>query len=261
MIESAIPAAWLINFALLALRMAAVTTFVPLPGRRRVFPVPKIVLGLLLSALLAPLARTGPGPELLASDALVPEFARMALAEAALGIAVGVCFRLALEAFGLAAQILGFQAGYSYVNMVDPTSQVDASILNVLLALLGSLLFFAMDLHLFIVRTLAESLEVWPLGGYRTRPGDAFAMVELGGRMLAAATRLALPVMAILLLIDLTLGILNQAHNRMQLLTLAFPAKIVAAVAALIPVLWLAPRVFHSLAEDAGELALALVAR
>ena len=75
------------------------------------------------------------------------------------------------------------------------------------------------------------------------------------------ATRLALPVMAVLLLIDLTLGLLNQVHNRMQLLTLAFPAKIVAAVAVIPAVLLLSPRLFQGLSERAGEFVISLISR
>ncbi len=181
------------------------------------------------------------------------------LSEAIFGLAVGVAVALLLEVFGLAAQILGFQAGYSYVNMVDPTTQVDASILNVLFALLGSLLFFSFDLHLYLVRAFAASLESWPLGHFQTRPADALMMVRLGGSVFETAVRSALPVMAVLLLIDLTLGLLNQVNSRLQLLTLAFPAKIVGAVAILYPVTLLAPRLFYSLAERTRAVIEALV--
>ena len=68
--------------------------------------------------------------------------------------------------------------------------------------------------------------------------------------MFQTAVRLALPVIAVLLLIDLTLGLLNQINSRLQLLTLAFPAKIVAALALLYPVTVVAPRLFHDLAVE-----------
>ena len=85
-------------------------------------------------------------------------------------------------------------------------------------------------------------------------------MIRLGGAMFSAAVRLALPVMAILLLIDLTLGLLNQVHNRLQLLSLSFSLKIVAAAAALYAMLPLSPGVFRGLAESAAELLITLLA-
>ncbi len=256
-----IPLPWVINAMLLLARTAGLVTFVPLPGGRQFPALPQAVLALTLAVLLLPLARGLPDVGFLNEPSALLTLTGLIMAEAVFGLAVGVAVALLLEAFGLAAQILGFQAGYSYVNMVDPTTQVDASILNVLLALLGSLLFFAFDLHLYLVRAFAASLESWPLGHFQTRPADALMMVHLGGSVFETAVRAAFPVMAVLLLIDLTLGLLNQVNSRLQLLTLAFPAKIVAAVAILYPVTLLAPRLFHNLAEQTRLVIEALVQR
>lgn len=256
-----IPAAWIVNLALLTARMAALTIFTPLPGASAAPVQARVVLSLLLAFMLSPAAHAGISPEDLASPAAVWLLGVAALSEAALGAAIGLALRLMLEAFSLAAQTLGFQAGYSYINMVDPNTQVDASILNVALGLLANLLFFAFDLHLHLIRVLAASVASHPLGGFAVAPTDADAFITLGGMMFDTALRLALPVVALLLLVDLTLGLLNQAHPRMQLLTLAFPLKIVAGIAALYPVLPQSPRLFYQLAERTFELLTAILGR
>jgi flagellar biosynthetic protein FliR len=252
---------WLLNYVLLLARIAAFVVFVPIPGMQS-FPVPaKITLSLMLTLILAPLAGTGISPADIDTPATIWVLAAMLVSEAVLGLAVGVAVALLIESFGLAAQILGFQAGYSYVNMVDPTTQVDATILNVFLTLLGSLLFFAFDLHLYIVKAFAESLRTWPLGSFHTEPADALMMVRLGGLVVETSVRLAAPVIALLLLVDLSLGLLNQVNSRLQLLTLAFPAKIIAGVAMLYPLTQLGPRLFHDLSSVMLEVIEALVHR
>lgn len=244
-----VPTAWLLNFVLLLARTSGLFVFVPIPGARG-FPVaPKIVLSATLAFLLLPAALSMQDASVLESPAAIWNLAGMLLGEAVFGLAIGASTSLLLEAFGLAAQILGFQAGYSYINMVDPTTQVDASILNVLFTLLSGLLFFAFDLHLHLVRALATSLEQWPLGGFVTRPADAQMVTRLGGAVFETGVRLAFPVIATLLLIDLTLGLLNQVNSRLQLLTLAFPIKILAAIALIHPLLRLSARLFYDLAE------------
>jgi len=260
-IELELPALWVVHYGLLLARTTGLMVFVPVPGLRRSPALPKIVAAAGLAVLMAPLAHVSVGTEVLSPEAGPWILAKLLFAEAALGIAVGTALRLVMDSFGLAAQALGFQAGYSYVNMVDPNSEVDASILNVILALLAGLLFFTFDLHLFLLRVLADGLRVIPLGGWSTRPGDAFAMIRLSADMVDYAVRLALPAIALMLLIDLTLGLLNQVHSRMQLLTLAFPAKIIAVMAVLYPALVQSPRLFYSLAERGGELITALVER
>ena len=256
-----IPITWLVNVVLLLARTAGLVVFVPIPGMRQFPAQPKIVLALTLTILLAPLGWGHSRIDILSGADTVWTLTGWILAEAVFGLTVGVTVSLLLEAFGLAAQILGFQAGYSYVNMIDPTTQVDASILNVLVALLSSLLFFAFDLHLHLIRAIATSLETWPLGHFSTRPSDAMLIIKLGSAVFETAVRLAFPVMAVLLLIDITLGLLNQVNSRLQLLTLAFPAKIIAAVALLYPVVLLGPRLFYNLAEKAQQVINILVTR
>ena len=256
-----IPINWLVNVVLLLARTAGLVVFVPIPGMRQFPAPPKIVLALTLTVLLAPLGWGNSSIDILSGADTVWKLTSWILAETVFGLAVGVAVALLLEAFGLAAQILGFQAGYSYVNMVDPTTQVDASILNVLLALMGSMLFFSFDLHLHLIRSLATSLESWPLGHFKTRPADALLVIKLGSAVIETAVRAAFPVMAVLLLIDLTLGLLNQVNSRLQLLTLAFPAKIIGAVALLYPVVLLGPRLFYDLAEKTQQVINILVSR
>lgn len=261
MIELNVPAALLVNYALLLARMSAFVVFVPMPAMRGGLPTTRIVLALALTVLTAPLAMSEIGVEVVSSSAVPWVLLKASLAEASLGAALGVALRLTLEAFDLAAQALGFQAGYSYVNMVDPTSQADASILNVIFALTADLLFLATDLHLFALEALIDGLRVHPLGAFSTRPADAMAIISLGGYMLEAAVRLALPAMAVLLLVDLTLGLLNQVHSRMQLVTLSFTLKLTAGTAVIVFMLPTAPKVFEFMAQHGAEVVIGLLDR
>lgn len=261
MLELNLPAAFLVNCALLLSRMAAFVVFVPMPGVRASLASTKIVLAAALTAIAAPYALSTIRPEDIPAEGVPWLLLAAAMSEAALGAALGIALRLTLEAFGVAAQALGFQAGYSYVNMVDPTSQADASILNVMFALTADLLFLATDLHLFALRTLIDGLQVHPLGSFLTRPADAQTMIALGGYMFEASVRLALPVMAVLLLIDLTLGLLNQVHSRMQLITLSFTLKLLAATGVIALMLPIAPKVFDVMAEHGAETIVGLLTR
>ena len=261
MLELNLPAALLINCALLLSRMAAFVVFVPMPGVRASLAPTKIVLAAALTAVAAPYALSTIGPQDIPAEGVPWLLLAAATSEAALGAALGIALRLTLEAFGVAAQALGFQAGYSYVNMVDPTSQADASILNVIFALTADLLFLATDLHLFALRTLIDGLQVHPLGSFVTQAADAQTMIALGGYMFEAAVRLALPVMAVLLLIDLTLGLLNQVHSRMQLITLSFTLKLLAATGVIALMLPIAPKVFEVMAEHGAETIVGLLTR
>src|SRR5579863_8122196 len=96
-------------FLLVLARVAGALVFVPLPGMKG-GPVPAraaLALGMTL-------ALYGRWPAVDASTVTDMRMAGWAAAEASLGIAIGVSVAIALEAFSLAAQILGLQAGYAY---------------------------------------------------------------------------------------------------------------------------------------------------
>jgi len=84
-------------------------------------------------------------------------------------------------------------------------------------------------------------LEVHPAGAWITQPA-AEAMLRLGGDMLALAVRLALPAIAFLVLADIALGLMGRLNAQLQLMTLAFPIKMTAALVLLGWITVLLPR-------------------
>jgi len=246
----------LLAFLLVLARVGGLLVLAPLPGARLFPPMTKVALAVLLSVALLPLASFAPPPWLGVWTVVI-----WMVREAGFGLAVGVALQFVTEMMGLAAQLLGFQAGYSYINTVDPTSQVDATILNVLLTLFGGLLLFAFDLHMHLIRALALSLERIPVGGFRPSPEAALQLARVGSAVLEAAVRLAFPVVGLLLLLDLALALLSYVNGRMQLLTLSFPIKMVVTMAVLFTVVASAPRLFQQVAERALGAVHGLIAR
>ncbi len=235
-----------LSFLLVFARVAGVFAFVPLPGANLFPAAAKVTISLLLTIVLLPLA-TIRAPAASGFWTLALSIFR----EAGFGVAVGLTLQFLSEMLGLAAQLLGFQAGYSYINTVDPSTMVDATILNVLLTLVGGLLFFSFDLHLHFIRALARSLEAIPVGEFNIAPTAALHIARLGAAVFETAVRLAFPVIAVLLLLDLALALLTYINARLQLLSLSFPVKMIVTMASLYVIAAMAPRLYHELAQRA----------
>ena len=105
----------LYGFLLVLARVGGALIFVPLPGVKGA-PEPARV-ALALGFTLALFSRW---PVMQTDGVTVATLAGWALAEAAVGLAIGVSVAIALEAFTLAAQVLGLQAGYAYASTIDP---------------------------------------------------------------------------------------------------------------------------------------------
>jgi flagellar biosynthesis protein FliR len=224
-------------FLLVLARVGGALTFVPLPGASGAPPAARALLAVGLTLALA--ARW---PVVDASSITAARLAGWAMAEAVIGLAIGVCISVILEAFTLAAQILGLQAGYAYASTVDPNTQADSGILLVFAQLFAGLLFFAAGLDREVLRLFARSLEKIPPGSYVFGTASAETVIHLVSNLFAVGLRLALPVVALLAMVDIALALLSRVNAQLQLLTLAFPAKMLVALLVLVWGAFLFPR-------------------
>jgi len=82
-------------------------------------------------------------------------------------------------------------------------------------------------------RAFVRSLEVWPVGGLPLAFSSADAILRLGSAIFEFSLRLALPIAGLLLLTELALALLSRLQTQLQLLSLAFPVKLLGSLAAL----------------------------
>jgi flagellar biosynthesis protein FliR len=236
----------LYRFLLVLARVSGALIFVPLPGVKSAPEPARVAL-----ALGFTLALYAQWPVVRADGVTVAVLAGWALAEAAVGIAIGVCVAIALEAFLLAAQVLGLQAGYAYASTIDPNTEADSGILLVFAQLMSGMLFFALGLDREILRLFAQSLERVPAGTYIFRRETAEPLIRLGATLFSVGVRLALPVVALLIMVDVALALLGRINAQLQLLSLAFPAKMLTALILLSWISTMFPRILREISGHA----------
>jgi flagellar biosynthetic protein FliR len=224
--EVAVPLGTLFGFLAVLARVAGALAFVPFPGFRSAPEPVRAVLALSLTVALAPLWPRG-----LPAEPSIGFLLVLLASETALGITLGLAVAFLGESLQVAAQLFGVQAGYSYASTINPSTEADSNVLLVLAELLAGLLFFSLGLDREVMRVFAASLTSYPPGTFAIRPGAAGIMVGLGAGMLETGVRLAMPLVVLLMLMDVALALLGRMHQQLQLLTLAFPAKMLATLA------------------------------
>lgn len=207
-----------------------ILVLLPFPGLRQAPPAARILLGLALGWHLGPLLR----PEA-AGAPLGPGL----MTEAAMAVLLALAASLLLGVVELACQMIGLQAGLSYASTIDPNSEADSNVLQVLAFLVGGLLFFALGLDHALFRALGASLQALPPGA--ALPGAPAAAAKMLGASFTAAVSLAAPVVVVLVLTDISLSVFSRLQPQLPLITLALPLKvglgvlILAATSALWP--------------------------
>jgi flagellar biosynthetic protein FliR len=232
------------GFALIAARVTGAFYFVPLPGPDRGAGMAKAILILAITFALFPL-----WPQSVTQGTVLGTIVFGVLREAAVGTGLGLVISLASECFSFAFHLLGLQAGYSFASTIDPTSRADSTVLEAVGHLAAGLLLFTTGLHLEIIRAFAFSLQVHPAGTWSLGPAMIPAVLSLFQAMLSAGVRLALPVMASLVLIDLALALAGRVTSHLQLVMLAFPLKMIVAILMVAWLLQFLPSIFQDLSH------------
>jgi flagellar biosynthetic protein FliR len=235
----------LFGFILVLARLSGIFVFVPLPGIRNGPEPVRALLALAFTFALFPYWPAVP----IESTGIGILLGHMA-SEAALGIAIGVVVAVITEGLAMAGQIVSMQAGYGYASMVDPSTNNDSNVLVVFAQLMAGLLFFTMGLDREVLRIFAASLQSNPPGNVVLTTNTAKLLINTVSQMFTLGLRLALPVVALLVLVDVALALMGRINSHLQMLTLAFPAKMMAALAILAITLMAAPSLYRGYAQS-----------
>jgi len=208
---------------LVMLRCTGLVFTAPIFGHHSLPTLVKFGLAACLTMALAAGASTNAGslPVLLAAPL-----------ELGIGLCLGFVLSMSFEAVEIAGRVISMQLGLSLGAVFSPTDQEPSTALDPFFSVLAGLLFLAMGLHLAIVKALANSFVVYPVGA-----GWPVSMTQTGAQTIALAlelgVRVALPVALVLLLVELSVALLARAIPQINVFILGLPLKMLVGVAVL----------------------------
>jgi flagellar biosynthetic protein FliR len=212
---------------LLALARTAGFVLVGPPFNTRTVPA-QVRAGVAL-ALAVPLtpAMAATSPRLASTFVLL-----QLLSQVVMGLALGFFVLVAVATLQAVGDVIDAVGGFQMSVALDPLMLVQASVMGRLYQLLAVTLLFVTDGHQLVVQGLARSARVMPtprLGGDGPLGWDdvARAVTSDVAGVVAGAVEIAAPVMAAMLLTDVTLGLMTRAAPMLNAFALGFPLKII----------------------------------
>ncbi|HEX7888069.1 MAG TPA: flagellar biosynthetic protein FliR [Ramlibacter sp.] len=221
--------AWITSVMLLAVRIAALLFLTPvlyavsMPAPVRL----AIVLGL-ACVIALPLAGSGT-----AAVVDVGALIQAVLVEASIGATLGLGVLAAFAGFGLAGRLIDIQVGFGIAQVFDPLTRSRLPILSAIFGLFAAVFFFTIEGHHALMRGLAYSVELFPIGQGWTPAAAAEPVLKQFGALFALGFALAAPVVLGLLLVEFALGVVSRNLPQMNMLAMGIPVKIAAGLLAL----------------------------
>ncbi len=207
-------------FILVLLRVSAIVTTMPIVGNKQVPVRVKGGLSLIIAFLLFPFVELHTPP----SDILLLVL-RMA-GEVMVGITLGFAGRLVFAGVQLAGQLAGFLMGFGIVNVFDPITSSQVSIIAQFHYLLAMLIFLAVDGHHIFLYSIAESYRIVPPLDFHFSGELTQAIVELSKDIFIVAIKAGALVITALLMIDIGFGLIARTVPQINILIIGFPIKI-----------------------------------
>lgn len=209
------------TFFLIFLRVGAILMAIPLFDSRSLPVLVKVGLALAVSVLLFPMVPTTSAPVL--SDPIL--FGLRIISEVGTGLIIGLAVKLVFIGIQMAGQIAGFQMGFAIANIMDPATSDQIPILSQFNNLVAILIFFAINAHYWFLKALVESYRLVPIFEVSFNGTLVTQLVSLTSGMFIIAIKIGAPVIAVMLLANVTFGLIARTVPQMHIFIVAMPVK------------------------------------
>ncbi|WP_029920458.1 flagellar biosynthetic protein FliR [Nevskia soli] len=213
-------AGWLIGLLLIATRLAGLFLLSPVLG----FGVVPSRIQLVFVFALALIFATSLGAVSVQVTTLV-QLVRLAMVELARGALLALSVNAAFAALNLAGQLMDFQIGFNASAVFNFNTQSQDPVISSMFAMLGGVLFLVFDAHHELLRGLAQSFQVEPVGDLALALDAHRLAAQLGGVFLYGFM-VASPVVMGLFLFDVATAFISRSMPQLNIYFVSLPVKI-----------------------------------
>ena len=155
------------------------------------------------------------------------EWPVIVLKELFIGVAIGFCFGIVFWAIAAAGNVIDTQIGMAMATVFDPIQGHQTSLHGEFLSEMAAWLFMASGAFLVFLDLLMTSYALWPVSSYfpDLRMAGMNLFVGQFRYLMTALLVMAAPVMVILLVIDLSFGLVNRYAPQLNVFALTLPIK------------------------------------
>lgn len=209
-------------FFLVLMRASAFMLSGPLYAIKGIPPLLKVGFPLVLAVVIYPVIPAEPG--------ILPGglwgYGLAVISETGVGLLLGTAVTMILNSVRMAGQFIDYQIGYAMANLVDPMNGTASTLLSQYLYLLATVFFLLMDGHYTLILGLAESYRLVPLNAGVFSGSAALVLLKIFSGAFTIGLQISAPVLAVLLITDLTLGFLARTAPQINVFLTGFPIKI-----------------------------------
>lgn len=213
-----------ILFGFLFTRITGFILTSPFPGEH----IPKtarLALAITLSFFVRTIMKGNPPPPELGLDTILA-----LTGELAIGALIGFVFRLLVAAGDMAGELISQATGLSSASVMNPMFGPHETVITRLFSSGTLLLVLTSGTHRVVLAYLIDSFAAMPLGTHLQASGALEPLLDLFVDSLALGVRLAMPVVAMSVLVQVALAMVARIAPSLQIFNVGFAILIAAGL-------------------------------
>ncbi len=174
----------------------------------------------------------------------------LAVKEIVTGLTLGFLTNLVFFSIRMAGQFIDMQIGFSMISMFDPSTSSNSTLLEHVFYWCSVILFFTIDGHHMLIRALIESFNAVNLGTFILGGESIGLIMDAFIQFFTLGLKIAIPLVLIILITDISLGLIGRTVPQLNLMILGMPIKVLVGLASFVLAL---PIMFKLMVNGFGD--------
>jgi flagellar biosynthetic protein FliR len=210
--------AWVTPLLWPFLRVLALFGTVPVLGQRNVPLRVRVALAFLIAFCAQATLPTMPVIALDSAAAFLT-----LLQQVIIGVSIGFAVRIVFAAVEFAGETIGLQMGLNFAGFFDPATGGQSTAVSRFYGVSVSWLFIVINGHLLLIAAVVQSFHAFPVSAEPFAFLRAVQPQAWGAEVFRLGLWIALPLVAMLLFVNLVLGIISRVAQQMNIFAIGFP--------------------------------------
>jgi flagellar biosynthesis protein FliR len=216
------------TFVLVMTRVSVILFMIPIFSSSQVNTMVRFGLGLAVTFVvwhvvppIAPLSGLGPLTAAMFSQVFI-------------GFVFGFVAFLVFVGIQFAGEVMDLQVGFSIVNVINPLTSQNVSILGEFQLALGSLIYLTANAHHFLFEGLAGSFNLLPLPYVSISPSLETDLMGFFAQSFFLVFQIAAPIGIALFLTNIGLALMTKVAPQLNVFAVGFPLQIMIGLTMMI---------------------------
>lgn len=221
-----------IKFLLLFIRFSVLFAFFPFFSHQSISVSLKGALTFYFTILFFPLL-----PDYSFKEFHIIELMLAGVSEVIFGILASILLMITFYVLLFAGEQIANVMGLTMANIMDPTTQIQTTVVGQILNMIAILLFLFFDGHHLLILFVNESLHKVPLGEFVFQKEMVTTYIKAMTNFYILGFVIAFPIIAVGILADTIFGMIMKTMPQFNLMVIGVPIKILLALIVLSSVL------------------------